>query len=107
MQLLQLLRGSLVEACNEAWVEGGQLLCSFEDVGWRMLAQPHFHQSHEDAIVGQKRVVEVVRFSLPFFAELRGHPLDEGGKLIKLLLDVGAVKEIKIRVVVDLSLFRP
>lgn len=69
------------------------------------MAEPQFHQGHEDFATGEEGRVEVIGLLFPFLAELGADPLQEDGELIKFLFAV--IEEIELGVVVNLMLLRP
>ena len=47
-----------MEQTHESWIKGSNIADVFQCVGRRMLAQPKFHESHENSITCQKRSIQ-------------------------------------------------
>lgn len=76
-------------------------------VGGRVLAQPHFHQSHKDSIARNEGLVQVIGLSLPLFSQFECYFLNKGGELIELLFGVAAGKKVEVGVVEYFPFFGP
>ena len=91
--------------------EFGIIGCQFRNVSvvgcWRMLTEPHFHQGHKNTITRDKRLIKIVRLSLPLISQLARYFFDKGGKLIELLFCIVVGEEVEVRVIKDLAFFGP
>ena len=97
-----------MELCDELGVEGGNVVFGVaEGVGGGVLAEPEFHQVEEDAVAVEVGRVEGACLALPFGSQVSCDLFDEGGELVELLLWVGAVEEVEVGVVIDLSFLGP
>ena len=74
-----------MEERNKAGVERRDIADGFEGIGGRMLAEPEFHESHENLVAAEEGMVEVEGLPVPLLAKFRCDAVDEDSELVKLL----------------------
>lgn len=92
-----------MEASDKLGIEWDGFIDGFEGIDGGVLAEPKFHQSHENPITIEFRLIQSLGLPLPLLAEFSGDSFDEGGELKEVLFCVIAVEEIEVGVVEDFS----
>ena len=96
-----------MEERNKAGVERRDIADGLEGIGGRMLAEPEFHEGHENLVAAEEGVVEVEGLPVPLLPEFRGDTIDEDSELVKLLFRASTIEEIEVGIVENLPLLGP
>ena len=96
-----------MEERNKAGVERRDIADGLEGIGRGMLAEPEFHEGHENLVAAEEGMVEVEGLPVPLLPEFRGDTIDEDSELVKLLFRASTIEEIEVGIVEDLPLLGP